>query len=94
MIPLALIVQPYLRSDIPRYVAYATMGLILSHEMVHSLDLTGLRYVSLLLSNHSYRNLVFDIWAVVTLFFYRVTRYTFIHEPLPFNIFIDIAMHT
>ncbi|KAI5706270.1 hypothetical protein M8J75_006481 [Diaphorina citri] len=43
VIPLALIVQPYLRSDIPRYVAYATMGLILSHEMVHSLDLTGLR---------------------------------------------------
>jgi Predicted metalloendopeptidase len=44
VIPLALIVQPYLRSDIPRYVAYATMGLILSHEMVHSLDLTGLRF--------------------------------------------------
>lgn len=44
VIPLALLTQPYFRADVPRYIPYATIGLIFTHEMLHAFDLTGIRY--------------------------------------------------
>ncbi|XP_068084571.1 neprilysin-1-like [Anabrus simplex] len=44
VIPLAMLAQPYFRGDIPRYVPYATVGLVFAHEMLHAFDLTGIGY--------------------------------------------------
>jgi predicted metalloendopeptidase len=44
VIPLAVLTQPYFRADIPRYIPYATIGVIFAHEMLHAFDLTGITY--------------------------------------------------
>ncbi|XP_069672464.1 endothelin-converting enzyme-like 1 [Periplaneta americana] len=44
VIPLAILTQPYFRSDVPRYIPYATVGLIFTHEVLHGFDLTGIGY--------------------------------------------------
>lgn len=36
--------QPYFRNDVPKYIAFGTMGLIFSHEILHAFDLTGVEY--------------------------------------------------
>ncbi|RZF42294.1 hypothetical protein LSTR_LSTR003912 [Laodelphax striatellus] len=41
VIPLSLVTQPYFRSDMPHYIQYSTVGLIVSHEMVHAFDALG-----------------------------------------------------
>jgi predicted metalloendopeptidase len=46
VIPLAVLTQPYFRDDVPRYIPYATIGVIFSHEMLHGFDLTGICYDS------------------------------------------------
>jgi predicted metalloendopeptidase len=44
VIPLAVLTQPYFRADVPRYIPYATIGVIFAHEMLHGFDLTGISY--------------------------------------------------
>jgi hypothetical protein len=44
VIPLAVLTQPYFRADVPRYIPYATIGVIFAHEMLHGFDLTGIGY--------------------------------------------------
>lgn len=44
VIPLAVLTQPYLNSEVPLYVPYSTMGLVFAHEMLHGFDLTGVEY--------------------------------------------------
>lgn len=44
VIPLALLVQPYFRADVPRYIPYATMGSIFAHEILHAFDSRGIDY--------------------------------------------------
>ncbi|PNF32145.1 hypothetical protein B7P43_G02843 [Cryptotermes secundus] len=46
VIPLAVLTQPYFRADVPRYIPYATIGVIFSHEMLHGFDLIGINYDS------------------------------------------------
>ncbi|XP_049813864.1 endothelin-converting enzyme-like 1 [Schistocerca nitens] len=41
VVPLALLAQPYLRSDVPRYVPLGALGTALAHELLHALDSAG-----------------------------------------------------
>ncbi|XP_049961838.1 endothelin-converting enzyme-like 1 [Schistocerca serialis cubense] len=41
VVPLALLAQPYLRSDVPRYVGLGALGTALAHELLHALDSAG-----------------------------------------------------
>ena len=43
-VPLAVLTQPNFRPDVPEYLRYASVGLIVAHEMLHAFDLSGAGY--------------------------------------------------
>lgn len=44
VIPLALLVQAHFRDDLPSCMAFATLGQLLGHELLHGFDLHGAGY--------------------------------------------------
>lgn len=46
VIPLALLVQPHFRSELPHCLSYATVGQLLAHELLHAFDLTNSEWLT------------------------------------------------
>uniref|UniRef100_A0A1B6DC90 Peptidase M13 C-terminal domain-containing protein n=1 Tax=Clastoptera arizonana TaxID=38151 RepID=A0A1B6DC90_9HEMI len=44
VMPFAVLNQPYFLNEVPKFIAFGTMGLIFSHEILHAFDLTGVEY--------------------------------------------------
>ncbi|XP_037068174.1 membrane metallo-endopeptidase-like 1 isoform X2 [Pollicipes pollicipes] len=44
VVPLAFLSEPYFYDAVPQYVKYATLGHVLSHELLHGLGVTGFQY--------------------------------------------------
>ena len=40
-IPLALLTEPFFYENVPEYVQFAVLGVILAHELLHGIDSTG-----------------------------------------------------
>ncbi|XP_043212928.1 endothelin-converting enzyme 2-like [Amphibalanus amphitrite] len=43
-VPLALLTEPFFHGDVPEYVQFAVLGVVMAHELLHGIDSTGLSF--------------------------------------------------